>query len=171
MNDVEDQLVSTRNLMLVRQLAISYQFHAASHLGVGRTRKLFCMTHKDLSTTVKTQDYLCQQEFLSIENKFTTRMGPLGKLSTTTAVAQLVKNIRELGTTNSHPTHVLKRDNSGRLVEVPATYEDMVSIIADLKTHGTLRTEEAEDSLILLEVLHYLKSLPNAPAEPFLRST
>jgi hypothetical protein len=109
MTDFEDQLVSTRNLMLVRQLASSYQFHAANHLGVGRPGKLYCMTHKDLSTTVKTQDYLCQQELLSIENEFIKRMGSLGKLSATTAVAQLVKNIRDLGITNSHHTQILKQ--------------------------------------------------------------
>ena len=81
--------------------------------------------------------------------------GALLNIDPTTAINQLVKEIRELGTHNSHPTTIMYCDPKYNLLkEKVAVYSDVKQALQEAFSAKVVTLEQYEDASVLLEILN-----------------
>lgn len=132
-----------RQLMLLRQLASSYQYNAVKYVeGCSTGRFMHAVTHEQLGRS-SSKAVEKASRFAEIESKF---FG--SRFSKTEEINTAVKDIRELGTSISHP-QTLRNGN------VP-NYDDLKNAIQECLNSGMIDHDVGADANLLLEVVKFL---------------
>ena len=162
---LKNKLILTRQVMLIRQLAIAYQFRAAQSLKIGRVGRQYYMTHAEIIESAHDSKPLWSRPVLiDIEMEFCSRLEPVfhNGLSWTTAIDQLVNEIRQLAPSNNNDiTKILFHDpTDNQLKERVASYEDVKECLQQTLNANLITNDIFEDASVLLEVLNtlYVKS-------------
>ena len=149
---MKNERIMERNLMLVRQLATSYQYRAAKYVDVGDAKRRYCTTHHQIMSSAKKRGVENVRKANDIEQEF-FRLSP--NLSETDHIANIIKQVRELGTSTSHPSLMIHDD----LSESPPTSADMALIINALFDAKVIGADVRDDSLVILGVINIISPL------------
>jgi hypothetical protein len=141
-----------RNLMLIRQLATSYQYRSAKYVDVGSVDRRYCTTHSQLMDSALKFGLFKKTRADAIESEF-LKFRPT--LTSTVYISNVIKQVRELGTSTSLPSLKINDD----LTESAPTVADMRTIIAETFAEGLITNDEREDALTVLSAIIFISPL------------